>query len=145
MLKKRHYIPVMMVLMLFSAYAFAGIDGDISKSFKVGTGGQLTLETDLGAVEVETHNKNSVEVEVKFRPRRRGRDRMLEIMEDRHGARSTLATSQLPIEKWHDTIGDPTMADAILDRLVHNAYKINLKGGSMRKRKANLTQTTQPE
>jgi DNA replication protein DnaC len=70
---------------------------------------------------------------------------VLEILEDRHGARSTLATSQLPIEKWHDTIGDPTMADAILDRLVHNAYKINLKGGSMRKRKANLTQTTQPE
>jgi DNA replication protein DnaC len=67
---------------------------------------------------------------------------LLEILEDRHGIRSTLATSQLPIEKWHDTIGDPTMADAILDRLVHNAYKINLKGGSMRKRKANLTRTT---
>ena len=70
---------------------------------------------------------------------------LLEILEDRHGARSTLATSQLPIEKWHDTIGDPTMADAILDRLVHNAYKINLKGGSMRKRKVNLTRTAQPE
>lgn len=70
---------------------------------------------------------------------------LLEILEDRHGIRSTLATSQLPIEKWHDTIGDPTMADAILDRLVHNAYKINLNGGSMRKRKANLTRTTQPE
>jgi len=70
---------------------------------------------------------------------------LLEILEDRHGVRSTLATSQLPIEKWHDIIGDPTLADAILDRLVHNAYKINLKGGSMRKRKANLTRTTQPE
>jgi len=68
---------------------------------------------------------------------------LLEILEDRHGARSTLATSQLPIEKWHDIIGDPTLADAILDRLVHNAYKINLKGGSMRKRKAKLTRTTQ--
>jgi DNA replication protein DnaC len=64
---------------------------------------------------------------------------LLEILEDRHGARSTLATSQLPIEKWHDSIGDPTLADAILDRLVHNAYKIQLKGGSMRKRKATLT------
>ncbi len=70
---------------------------------------------------------------------------LLEILEDRHGSRSTLATSQLPIEKWHDLIGDPTLADAILDRLVHNAYKINLKGGSMRKRKAKLTHTTQPE
>jgi len=70
---------------------------------------------------------------------------LLEILEDRHGSRSTLATSQLPIEKWHDIIGDPTLADAILDRLVHNAYKINLKGGSMRKRSAKLTHTTQPE
>ncbi len=70
---------------------------------------------------------------------------LLEILEDRHGARSTLATSQLPIEKWHDIIGDPTLADAILDRLVHNAYKINLKGGSMRKRKAKLTSPTQPK
>jgi DNA replication protein DnaC len=70
---------------------------------------------------------------------------LLEILEDRHGSRSTLATSQLPIEKWHDIIGDPTLADAILDRLVHNAYKINLKGGSMRKRRATLTHTTQPE
>ena len=70
---------------------------------------------------------------------------LLEILEDRHGVRSTLATSQLPIEKWHDSIGDPTLADAILDRLVHNAYKINLKGGSMRKRKDDLTHTTQAE
>jgi DNA replication protein DnaC len=70
---------------------------------------------------------------------------LLEILEDRHGARSTLATSQLPIEKWHDVIGDPTLADAILDRLVHNAYKINLRGASMRKRKAKLTPPTQPE
>ncbi len=68
---------------------------------------------------------------------------LLEILEDRHGARSTLATSQLPLEKWHDIIADPTLADAILDRLVHNAYKINLKGGSMRKRTAKLTRTTQ--
>ncbi len=64
---------------------------------------------------------------------------LLEIMEDRHDNRSTIVTSQLPLEKWHHSIGDPTMADAILDRLVHNAYKINLKGESMRKRKLDLT------
>lgn len=57
----------------------------------------------------------------------------------------SLATSQLPIEKWRDIIGDPTLADAILDRLVHNAYNINLKGASMRKYKAPLTRTTQPK
>ena len=70
---------------------------------------------------------------------------LLEILEDRHGLRSTLATSQLPTEKWHDSIGDPTLADAILDRLVHNAYKLNLKGESMRKHKEKLTYTTLAE
>ncbi len=58
---------------------------------------------------------------------------LLEILEDRHGTRSTLATSQFPIEKWHDVIGDPTLADAILDRLIHNAYRLELRGESMRK------------
>lgn len=70
---------------------------------------------------------------------------LLEILEDRHGTGSTIATSQLPIEKWHDMIGDPTLADAILDRLVHNAYKINLKGESMRKHRSKLTHTTPTE
>jgi len=70
---------------------------------------------------------------------------LLEVLEDRHGRRSTVATSQLPIEEWHGVIGDPTLADAILDRLVHNAYKINLRGESMRKRQARLTTTTASE
>ena len=65
---------------------------------------------------------------------------LLEVIEDRHGAASTIITSQLPVEHWHEVIGDPTIADALLDRLVHNAHKIHLKGESMRKRKASLTQ-----
>jgi DNA replication protein DnaC len=65
---------------------------------------------------------------------------LLEILEDRHGLKSILVTSQLPLEHWHEQIGDPTLADAILDRLIHNAHKIHLKGGSMRKIKADLTQ-----
>jgi len=64
---------------------------------------------------------------------------LLEILEDRHGLRSTLVTSQLPVASWHEYIGDSTLADAILDRLIHNAYKINLKGGSMRKQLSALT------
>lgn len=60
---------------------------------------------------------------------------LLEIMEDRHGLKSTIVTSQLPVKNWHDVMGDPTIADAILDRLVHNAYKIIFKGESMRKEK----------
>ncbi len=67
---------------------------------------------------------------------------LLELLEDRYNQRSTLATSQLPLDKWHDLIGDPTLADAILDRLMHNAYKINLKGESMRKQQSKLTNTT---
>lgn len=66
---------------------------------------------------------------------------LLEILEDRHAITSTLVTSQFPVSKWHELIGDPTLADAILDRLIHSAYKIELKGGSMRKKKSLLTKT----
>jgi DNA replication protein DnaC len=59
---------------------------------------------------------------------------LLEVIEDRTGSGSTLITSQLPVENWHDHIGDPTIADAILDRLIHNGHRIQLKGGSMRKK-----------
>jgi len=64
---------------------------------------------------------------------------MLELLDDRYGSRSTLVTSQMPVDKWHALIGDPTLGDAILDRLVHNAYRIELKGESMRKRTTKLT------
>ncbi len=64
---------------------------------------------------------------------------LLEILEDRHGLKSTLVTSQLPVDHWHEQIGDPTLADAILDRLVHSAHNLQLKGESMRKKTANLT------
>jgi DNA replication protein DnaC len=64
---------------------------------------------------------------------------LLEVIEERLGHSSTIITSQLPVDHWHEQIGDPTIADAILDRLVHNAHKINLKGGSLRKKYASLT------
>jgi DNA replication protein DnaC len=60
---------------------------------------------------------------------------LLELFEDRYGRRSSVVTSQLPVAKWHEWIGDPTLADAILDRLVHNAYKVSLKGPSRREGK----------
>jgi DNA replication protein DnaC len=61
----------------------------------------------------------------------------LEVCDDRYGRRSTVLTSQLPVESWHAQIGDPTIADSILDRLVHNAYRIEMDGESIRKKNKN--------
>lgn len=63
---------------------------------------------------------------------------VLELLEDRHGRGATIVTSQCPVEHWHEALGHPTLADAILDRLLHNAYKITLRGDSMRKRHATV-------
>jgi DNA replication protein DnaC len=72
--------------------------------------------------------------------REQERHDLLEVLEDRAENRSTVMTSQLPPGKWHEQIGDPTMADAILDRILHNAYKIVLKGTSMRKEAKSQTE-----
>jgi DNA replication protein DnaC len=61
-----------------------------------------------------------------------------EICEDRYQTRSTLLTSQLPVSRWHEQIGDPTIADGILDRLVHNAHRIEMRGESMRKKRSSI-------
>jgi DNA replication protein DnaC len=70
---------------------------------------------------------------------------LLEVIEDRHGLASTVVAAQVPIDSWHANIRDPTIADALLDRLVHNAHKINLKGESMRKLRSDLTNNTASE
>lgn len=76
-----------------------------------------------------------------IKPLARGdRHDLLEIIEDRHGARSTLVTSQLPISLWHEYIGEPTVADAVLDRLLQNAFRMELKGESLRRTKTDLTE-----
>jgi len=64
------------------------------------------------------------------------RNDLMEIMDDRHGSSSTLMISQLPTDQWYQSIGDNTLADAILDRLMHNAHRIKLKGESMRKKQS---------
>lgn len=64
---------------------------------------------------------------------------ILEVIDDRHGSRSTVVAGQLPVEKWHDYLGDPTIADAVLDRLVHNAHRIKPKGPTRRKTESNTT------
>ena len=64
---------------------------------------------------------------------------LLEVIEDRHGSHSTIITSQLPIGSWHDYLNDPTVADALLDRLLANAHRLELKGESLRKTRQKLT------
>ena len=67
---------------------------------------------------------------------------LLELFEERYQRRSTIITAQLPVSGWHDMIGEPTIADAILDRIVHNAHRIELKGDSMRRKDRNATLTS---
>jgi DNA replication protein DnaC len=69
---------------------------------------------------------------------------LLEILDDRHGLGATLITSQFPVDQWHGVINDATVADAILDRLVHNAYRLDLKGESIRKTRASLSASGRP-
>jgi len=73
------------------------------------------------------------------------RNDLMEIMDDRYGKSATLMISQLPTDQWYQAIGDNTLADAILDRLMHNAHRINLKGESMRKIKSSITQDESEE
>ena len=65
---------------------------------------------------------------------------ILELLEDRYNVHSTIVAAQIPPEKWHETIKDPTVADAVLDRLIRNSYRIELKGGSMRQKNTDLTE-----
>jgi DNA replication protein DnaC len=108
---------------IFQELHIAKGDGRYAKILKNFAKAKLLLFDDWGLSQMTDENRHD----------------LLEILEDRHSINSTLVTSQFPVGKWHDLIGDPTLADAILDRLIHSAYKIELKGGSMRKKKTVLT------
>ena len=105
---------------LFEALAIARGDGRHARMLKALARVELLMLDDWGLAILTS-------------PERRD---LREILEDRHGRGSTIVTSQLPVEHWHEAIGDPTLADAILDRLVHNAHRLSLAGESMRKRAA---------
>ena len=68
---------------------------------------------------------------------------LLEVLDDRSGRRSTLVASQVPVDQWHKLIGDATIADAIMDRLVHSSHRLELAGESMRRKKIDLTEEDQ--
>ena len=109
---------------LYYALAMARADGSYARMLAKLAKTSVLVIDDLGMAPMTQAERND----------------LLEVIEDRHGSASTVITSQLRVEHWHEVIGDPTIADAILDRLVHNAHKIMLQGDSMRKKKSSLTQ-----
>ncbi len=102
---------------LFADLGMARLDGGYARKFKSLISVKLLILDDFGPEQLTTEQRRD----------------LLEIIEARHGTAATLITSQLPIDRWHDVIGCPTVADAILDRLVHTAHRIHLKGESLRR------------
>ena len=112
---------------LFQAITIAKADGSYIKLMEYVSKLSLLILDDWGVAPMTDSNRRD----------------LLEIIDDRYNHSSTLITSQLPINTWHDSIGDATLGDAILDRLLHNAHRIEVAGPSMRKNKAkNLVKET---
>ena len=109
---------------LFSQLKMAKGDGSYEKELKRIAKAALVIIDDFGLQQLDTQSRLA----------------LLEILEDRHGRKSTIIISQLPVSKWHEVIGDPTIADAICDRIIHNAFRIELKGESVRKRYTEVNQ-----
>ena len=105
---------------LFPELALARGDGRYARILRSLTGVQLLILDDWGLEPLDAGARRD----------------LYEILEERYGRRSTILTSQIPVDKWHAFIGDPTYADAILDRLVHNAHRIDLAGESLRRRRS---------
>jgi len=108
---------------LFADLALARGDGRYARLLRALAGVQLLILDDWGLQPLDAGARHD----------------LLEILEERYGRRSTIVTSQIPVDRWHELIGDPTYADAILDRLVHNAHRINLTGDSLRRRSSSTT------
>ena len=102
---------------LFAELALARGDGRYARIMRSLNGTQLLILDDWGLDPLDAGARRD----------------LYEILEERYGRRSTILTSQVPIDKWHEVIGDPTYADAILDRIVHNAHRIDLAGDSLRR------------
>jgi DNA replication protein DnaC len=107
---------------LFADLALARGDGRYARVMRSLNGAQLLILDDWGLEPLDGGARRD----------------LYEILEERYGRRSTILTSQIPVAKWHEVIGDPTYADAILDRLVHNAHRIDLAGDSLRRTRSRL-------
>lgn len=129
--RQDHSVLYLRMPRLFEDLALARLDGRFPRVVDKLARVQLLILDDWG-----THSLNDQQ-----------RLDLLEIFEERYRRKSTLITAQLPVAAWHDMIGEPTIADAILDRIIHNAHRIALEGDSMRRQKApsSLTQDPNPE
>ena len=107
---------------LFSKLKMAKADGSYLREISKIERQDLLILDDFGLQPMDNHSRSV----------------LMEIIEDRHGSRSTIITSQLPVVQWYEVIGEQTIADAILDRIVHDAYRLELKGESLRKRQKNI-------
>lgn len=108
---------------LFADLALARGDGRYARLLRALAGVQLLILDDWGLQPLDAAARHD----------------LLEILEERYGRRSTIVTSQIPVDRWHELIGNPTYADAILDRLVHNAHRIDLAGDSLRRQRVAST------
>ena len=115
--RDNHSVLYRRVPKLFTELMLARGDGRYARLLRNLSVVQLLIVDDFGLAAVDAAARHD----------------LLEILEERYGRRSTIITSQFPVDHWHDLIGDPTYADAILDRIVHNAYRIDLSGPSLRK------------
>ena len=107
----------------FADLALARGDGRYARVMRSLNGAQLLILDDWGLEPLDGSARRD----------------LYEILEERYGRRSTILTSQIPVDKWHEVISDPTYADALLDRLVHNAHRIDLAGDSLRRRRSRPT------
>jgi DNA replication protein DnaC len=118
--RDNHSVLYQRVPRLFADLALARGDGRYARLMRALGGVKLLILDDWGLEPLGAEQRRD----------------LLEIVEDRYGRGATLVTSQVPVDRWHDLIGDPTLADAILDRIVHNAHRIQLRGDSLRRKKA---------
>ncbi|MFZ9848418.1 MAG: IS21-like element helper ATPase IstB [Flavobacteriales bacterium] len=115
---------------LFGKLKMAKADGSYIKEISKIEKHNLLILDDFGIHPLDTQNRSA----------------LMEIIEDRHGKGSIIITSQVPVNKWHDIIGEKTVADAILDRIIHSAHRLELKGESLRKTlKNNINKTEKSE
>jgi len=124
--RKGHRVLYRRMPRLLDELALARVDGSYARVLAKLTRNELLILDDWGLGSLKEPQRHD----------------LLEVLEDRYGRLSTIVTSQLPISKWHEWIGDPTIADAILDRLVNNAYKVELRGHSRRREKNDKTTET---